>query len=146
MRILLMSDLHMEVWREAPADAQHLASPLLKNLNSSSPDAVVLEGDIDLGDHAVAWAQTAFPDIPAVYVHGNHEAYGDKLEKVKERIAIACAATDQVHLLDRSVGAIGGVRFLGAIRFSCQMGPGQRRTLGSTPRCSSKSSSAVLMT
>ncbi|ELE7121809.1 TPA: metallophosphoesterase [Stenotrophomonas maltophilia] len=71
-----MSDLHLEVWRDAPADAQHLASTLLKNLSSSSPDAVVLAGDMDLGDRAVAWAQTASADIPAVYVPGNNEASG----------------------------------------------------------------------
>lgn len=104
----------MEVWRDAPAEAQHLARDLLKNLSSSSPDAVVLAGDIDLGDRAVAWAHTTFPGIPVVYVHGNHEAYGDKLEKIKERLAIACAATDHVHLLDRSALVIAGVRFLGA--------------------------------
>lgn len=114
MRILVMSDLHLEVWCDAPANAQHLANTLLKNLSSSSPEAVALAGDIDLGDRAVAWAQTAFSDIPAVYVHGNHEADGDKLEKAKERLAIACTATDQVHLLDRSAVVIGGVRFLGA--------------------------------
>lgn len=114
MRILVMSDLHLEVWRDAADDAQSLAKTLLKNLSSSSPDAVVMAGDIDLGDRAVAWAHAAFPGIPVVYVHGNHEAYGDKLERAKERLAIACAATDHVHLLDRSAVVIAGVRFLGA--------------------------------
>lgn len=37
MQVLVKSDLNLEVWRDAPAEAQHLARNLLKNLSSSSP-------------------------------------------------------------------------------------------------------------
>lgn len=53
MRIPVMSDLHLEVWRDAPAEAQHLARTLLKNVSCSSQDAVVLVGDGDADRAAV---------------------------------------------------------------------------------------------
>jgi hypothetical protein len=71
MRLLILSDLHHEVWREhAPR-----IDPAL-----SRPDVVVLAGDIDTGAKAVAWAAHTFAGLPVLYVHGNHEGYGHNLD------------------------------------------------------------------
>lgn len=105
MRLLILSDLHHEIWGEqAP-----IVDPAI-----SRPDAVVLAGDIDLGAQAVHWAARIFSGIPVLYVHGNHEGYGLNLDEVQQDIAAACAATDNVHFLDGGEFTVDGVRFLGA--------------------------------
>jgi Icc-related predicted phosphoesterase len=104
MRLLVLSDLHHEIWRErAP-----VIDPALSN-----PDAVILAGDIDVGNKAVHWAAKNFAGIPVFYVHGNHEAYGNNLDDVQEDIRAACLATGHVNFLDASEFIIGRVRFLG---------------------------------
>lgn len=113
MRILVMSDLHLELWRNAPKEAQEQLKALQPNLVASRPDLVVLAGDIDVGDRAVAWAHQTFPTLPVVYVHGNHEAYGQNIDTLKSKLAAACSATSHIHFLDRGELFLGGVRFLG---------------------------------
>ena len=114
MRILVLSDLHLEVWRDVPKQARDLLRTLQPDLGLSQPDVVVLAGDIDVGDRAVAWADIAFPDTPVVYVHGNHEAYGQKSDSLKGELAEACARSGHVHFLDKGQLIVGNVRFLGA--------------------------------
>lgn len=110
MRLLILSDLHHELWRDdAPRG----------DLAISRPDAVILAGDIDTGSRAVAWAATAFAGLPVLYVHGNHEGYGHHLDKVRQELHAACAATPNVHFLDAATHVLadpagGKVRFLGA--------------------------------
>ncbi|WP_312706863.1 metallophosphoesterase [Stenotrophomonas sp.] len=114
MRILILSDLHLELWREAPKQAKELMAAVQPDVDVSRPDVVVLAGDIDVGDRAVAWADRTFPNLPVIYVHGNHEAYGQKLDTLKGRLAEACSATGHIHFLDKGELVIGNVRFLGA--------------------------------
>lgn len=105
MRLLILSDLHHEVWREhAPQ-----IDPAL-----SQPDVVILAGDINTGAKAVTWAAHTFEGLPVLYVHGNHEAYGKNLENAQEAIQAACAASGNVHFLNCGEKIIAGVRFLGA--------------------------------
>ena len=104
MRLLILSDLHRELWREDAPQG---------DLTLSCPDAVILAGDIDTGSRAVAWAASAFAGLPVLYVHGNHEGYGQNLDDAQNEIAAACAATGHVHFLHSSEHRIGNVRFLG---------------------------------
>lgn len=67
-----------------------------------------------MGYLTVTRVRDVFREGPVIYVHGNHEAYGEKLESVKDILAIACTAMGHVHLLDRSALVTGGVAFLGA--------------------------------
>jgi predicted phosphodiesterase len=105
MRLLVLSDLHRELWREH--------APRI-DPSVSRPDVVVLAGDIDLGARAVEWATETFAGMPVLYVHGNHEAYGKNLEDVQEQIAQACEDSKHVHFLNRCEFRSGNVRFLGA--------------------------------
>lgn len=114
MRILVISDLHLEVWRNAPRQAQDLLAALSPDPDSSQPDLVILAGDIDIGDRAVAWAHKMFPNIPVIYVHGNHEGYGQNIDTLKVKLAAACSATGHMHLLDKGELVLGNVRVLGA--------------------------------
>ncbi|WGV53290.1 metallophosphoesterase [Stenotrophomonas indicatrix] len=114
MRLLVLSDLHHEVWRDAPEQAREILGACQPNIRQSQPDVVILAGDIDVGDLAVAWADQAFPDLPVIYVHGNHEGYGQKLDAVRGRLSQACKATGHIHFLNRGELVLNGVRFLGA--------------------------------
>jgi predicted phosphodiesterase len=105
MRILPLSDLHLELWKEfAPKF----------DISISRPDVVVLAGDIHTGAKAVEWAAQTFAGIPVLYVHGNHEAYGKNLDSVQAEIAEACEATSHVHFFNEDELIVDGVRFLGA--------------------------------
>lgn len=105
MRILLLSDLHHELWREH--------APVI-DPSQSKPDVVILAGDINTGDRAVAWAAAKFASIPVIYVHGNHEAYGSNIEYVQRKTQAACEASGNVHFLNSGEFVYQGVRFLGA--------------------------------
>lgn len=104
MRLLVLSDLHLEIWGNLP---------LGLDLDSTCPDVVVLAGDIHSGPAAVKWAEETFRYIPTLYVSGNHEGYGDRIDEVEQRIAEACAASPTVTYLQQTEAVIGGVRFLG---------------------------------
>lgn len=106
MRILFLSDLHLEQWG--------VITPLI-DLKISRPDVVVLAGDIHSGAKAIAWAVKTFPDVNVLYVHGNHEAYGHNLESTQRDIKEACLETfGHVHFLDSKEFVLCNVRFLGA--------------------------------
>jgi predicted phosphodiesterase len=105
MRLLILSDLHHELWREQ--------APVIDPA-ASRPDVVILAGDIDRGGNAVAWAERVFAGIPVLYVHGNHESYGENLEDAQQTIQAACLASKNVHFLNRGEYRRGGIRFLGA--------------------------------
>ena len=97
MRIHVLSDLHLEFAPFVPPDV--------------GADVIVLAGDIWLKDRGVRWANETF-SRPVVYVCGNHEFYGDRIDRVQRECREVAAAN--VHFLDRSSVEIGGYRFLGA--------------------------------
>lgn len=104
LRLLILSDLHLEVWRDQ--------APLMA-AQTVHPDAVILAGDIDTGTRGVAWADTTFPGIPVIYVHGNHEAYGQSLDELQLALEEASQKTRHVHFLQMRELRLGKVRFLG---------------------------------
>lgn len=109
MRLLILSDLHLEVWGDA--------TPAI-DLAQSRPDVVILAGDIATGSDAVAWAARTFGALPVLYVHGNHEGYGHQLEQMQDAIRKACTKANakgaSIRLLNQEAVIIDGVRFLGA--------------------------------
>ncbi len=98
MRLHVLSDLHLEFagFRPPRTDA----------------DVVILAGDTHVGCEGVAWAAGAFGDHPVVYVPGNHEFYGHALPKHVHDMRRAARGTN-VHVLDRGVLDLDGVRILG---------------------------------
>ncbi|EJM97570.1 metallophosphoesterase [Herbaspirillum sp. YR522] len=105
MRLLILSDLHLEVWR-------HDAPPILPR--QSRPDVVVLAGDIGPPAEVLHWAGRHFAGLPVLFVPGNHEAYGNSWEGAMRELARQARDLPDVHLLDRAELVIGQVRFLGA--------------------------------
>ena len=106
MKLLILSDLHLEWGPFTPPDPQTF-------------DAVVLAGDLCQGPKAVRWAARGrnFAGKPVVLVPGNHEFYGLERERTLERMR-EDARGSNVHVLDRDERVLHGpsgelVRFLG---------------------------------
>jgi len=71
MRLLVLSDLHHELWRE---QAPRIGPAV------SQPDVVILAGDINTGPKAVEWAARTFPGLP---VHAlSSAAYASRLDEL----------------------------------------------------------------
>ena len=105
MRLLILSDLHHEIWREqAPR-----IDPAM-----SRPDLVILAGDIDIGTKAIPWAASNFAGLPVLYVHGNHEGYGKHLDELQDDLDAACVEAGNVTFLNCREYVHGYVRVLGA--------------------------------
>jgi Icc-related predicted phosphoesterase len=99
MRIRILSDLHREFG--------HFTLPEV------AADVVVLAGDIDKHTRGVAWARERFPDVPVLYVAGNHEFYGERIGRLHEKLCEAAAGSN-VHILENETFELNGYRFFGA--------------------------------
>ncbi|MCG5053393.1 MAG: metallophosphoesterase [Myxococcales bacterium] len=99
MRLRVFSDLHLEFGPFVPPAVE--------------ADVVVLAGDTHLGTKGVAWARQAFADVPVIYVLGNHEYYGHAIPRLVDQLRHEAAGSN-VHVLERDVLTIEGVRFAGA--------------------------------
>jgi Icc-related predicted phosphoesterase len=101
VKLLVLSDLHVEFAAFEPDPVAVAAA-----------DVVVLAGDIHRGTQGLAWARSAFPDKPIVYVAGNHEFYGHDWTETLEELRHA-AKLHGIHFLENDAVEIEGVRFLG---------------------------------
>src|ERR1700740_2743632 len=120
MRLLILSDLHREIYpnRDLGID-----------LTVSKPDVVILAGDIDKGPRSVKWASDTFNGLPVLYVAGNHEFYGANIDTVPDAIKRACDETKNVWFLDKEDFIYDGLRFLGATLWTdfCLFGTDNRK-------------------
>ena len=99
MRIRVLSDLHREFG--------HVKLPEV------AADVVVLAGDIDRGTKGIAWARQAFPDVPVLYVAGNHEHYDERIGRLHEKLRDAAGGSN-VRILENETFEVDGYRFFGA--------------------------------
>jgi len=99
VKLLIYSDLHLEF--------SNMDVPV------SGYDAVVLAGDIDLGSKGAKWAKTVFPNIPVIYVCGNHEYYHGAIESVHQKIRQEIQGSS-VHFCENQSTVIDEIRFIGA--------------------------------
>ncbi|MDL9998310.1 metallophosphoesterase [Variovorax sp. J22P240] len=101
MKLLILSDLHLEVCRKFAAPKSH------------DFDAVILAGDIDTpGWRGIRWAARTFVSVPVLFVAGNHEYFRQRADLAVH--AMRQTATELgVHFMDRSTLVVGGIRFLG---------------------------------
>lgn len=114
MRIHLLSDIHIEARkppRRLPGQQQKRAT-YTPSVTEDEVDVVVLAGDIDKGVRGVEWAQATFPNTPVCYVPGNHEFWHGNVQRTLAKMK-AAAAGSNVHVLQRDVVVIDGVRFVG---------------------------------
>jgi len=97
MRILVLSDLHLEV------------RPI--SLPETAADLVVLAGDIHNGAAGIEWAKRTLR-VPALYVAGNHEYYDSEFHR-EQRTLQESAAGSHVTVLDCQKVIRNSIRFLG---------------------------------
>jgi Icc-related predicted phosphoesterase len=98
VRIRVLSDLHLEFadFRPPPVQA----------------DVVVLAGDIHVGIKGVAWARQEFPDVPVLYVPGNHEYYRGAIPRLLDKLRHEASGSN-VRILEQESITVAGVRFAG---------------------------------
>ncbi|MES1265545.1 MAG: metallophosphoesterase, partial [Variovorax sp.] len=122
MRALILSDLHLEFEPFEP-------------LPKGEFDVVILAGDIHTpGRRAVEWAEAHFAGKPVIYVPGNHEYYGSRMDLAQSETR-AVATGGQLDLLDGDEVVIDGVRFLGCtlwtdFELAIETPEGRRRDAG----------------
>ena len=97
MKLLIYSDLHLEF--------------SAFDVPQSGYDAVILAGDIHVGEHGVRWAIDAFADVPVIYVCGNHEYYHGEITEVQDAIRAEIEGT-QIHFCENKTVLIGDTRFI----------------------------------
>lgn len=100
MKLYVVSDLHLEFGDfEVPEVAA---------------DAVVVAGDLHVGTRGLEWAAKRLPDVPIIYVLGNHEYYKhvmpDLIISIREE---ARRIDERIHVLDRAAVQLDDVVFLG---------------------------------
>jgi predicted phosphohydrolase len=114
MRILYMSDLHLEMesfrlripgWadflkRHRRVPRHPSRGPMLNEVGEV--DLVVLAGDIHNGLRGVVYAEQVaeYLDAPVVMVAGNHEYYHHDLVVLLRALRAATAKTERVHFLE----------------------------------------------
>ncbi len=111
MKLYVASDLHTEFAGFDP--------------DVGDADVVILAGDIGVGADALDWIHEKFPTKPVIYVLGNHEFYRDDLNLVS---SLQAGAKPNVHILEKDVVTIDGVRFLGTTLWTdfCLFGLAER--------------------
>lgn len=99
MKLLILSDLHLEFALFQPAETDH--------------DVVILAGDIGVGPETIAEAAHLFAGKPIIFVPGNHEYYNTVLNECAEIMRNKAKGLG-VHFLDNDEVVIDGVRFIGS--------------------------------
>jgi Icc-related predicted phosphoesterase len=103
MKLQILSDLHLEM----------VKPPYSWRIPETAAEVVVLAGDIGVGVSGVKWAVREAERLQkyAVYVPGNHEYYGERLNVLEQMRAVARGS--RVHVLDLDEVTLEGMRFLG---------------------------------
>ena len=99
MRIQVLSDLHIEFGAF--------------DFHRVEADLVVLAGDVHVKLNGIRWIKENIPDTPVVYLAGNHEYYGEKIPRLREKICEEAEGTN-IHFLENEFVEFEGFRFFGA--------------------------------
>ena len=102
MRLHVLSDLHHEFEEIDVPDVPC--------------DVVILAGDIATKRNGIRWIKRRFtnPEIPVIYLCGNHEYYGEKLPKLQQLIREEAADFPHIHFLENDSVTINGIHFFGS--------------------------------
>ena len=125
MRIQIASDLHLDYGRGRtwPRRQSFRTVP--------DRDLLVLAGDIGRGLTARAFVERELEVSPVVYVPGNHEYYGRRMDRrdVDSRWLELAAAHADLHYLVGATVEVAGLRVWGGPWYSDLWGARDRRTL-----------------
>lgn len=99
VQLHILSDLHLEKCKYAGRPPQ-------------DTDILVAAGDMGIGLAGLQWA--ASWGLPVIYVPGNHEFEGHDVETLTGKLHNEAAKHKDVHVLQKEMVYLHGVRFLGA--------------------------------
>jgi len=104
MKIVLLSDLHREIWKDR-----------FPEINYGNPDIICFAGDIGNGVEPLEYMNTVKDQYgcQVVYVAGNHEFYGHEYISMMETLKNT-ADDNGIILLDNDIKEIDGFAFIGA--------------------------------
>lgn len=108
MRIWIVSDLHLEFgWP-------------FKETRPDNIDVLVCAGDLLTKGvvPSIDWLAKFAPDIPIVFIAGNHEFYNSCLQSAILEARKAARDHPLLHFLENDAVEIGGVRFVGGTLWS----------------------------
>lgn len=109
-RILFCSDIHLEFGKLG-----RLPPPP----NPDDYDAILLIGDIGIGNQGVLWAMDFFKGSkPVYYIPGNHEYYQRYYEDVCEKLLQYEDIFTNFHVLNPGIAIINDVKIIGATLWS----------------------------
>ena len=109
-RLRILSDLHLEYapWTFRPV----------------GEDLVIFAGDIASSTRTgrarlqQLWTEVALTKVPALYVLGNHEGYGDRIPRDSLVADLRMSLPPTAHILERQAITLQGIRFLGCTLWS----------------------------
>lgn len=104
MRILVLSDMHTEFWRNK--------APVLPQIPANI-DLVIAAGDIGVGVEGMHWVRGMFPESQIIYINGNHELYHHEYFDLKNEQTLLANQLN-IHFLDPGTVTIDGRKFIGA--------------------------------
>ena len=103
MKIWVLSDLHCELtsgW-DLPGPAER-----------PDFDVLVMAGDlVPAMERGVSWLRERVTDRPVIYIPGNHEAYGQNIDRTFEEAKEAAAGSNILVLQNEAV-VVAGVKFV----------------------------------
>lgn len=103
MKIHVLSDLHLEF------------GPI--TLPRVDADLVVLAGDVHTKRNGIPWIRRTFPEVPVIYIVGNHEFYGEKAPGLLDKLKSETGGSN-IRVLENEFVEIGGYRIFGATLWS----------------------------
>ncbi|MEL6536520.1 MAG: metallophosphoesterase [Bacteroidota bacterium] len=98
MKIQIVSDLHREFGSQPIAFDQ--------------AELIIMAGDVDVGVKGAQWMLAELPQVPILYVLGNHEYYHGSYPGTLEEIRTACEGT-RISLLEDLAVEVGEITFHG---------------------------------
>lgn len=103
MKAVVFSDLHLGFSFPDPVDL-----PI-------DTDVLIVAGDVSAPvAKSMAWLHKRFPDVPVVYVAGNHDHYGQIYGESMESGRRDAEKYRNIHFLENEKIVLKGVRFVGA--------------------------------
>ena len=109
MKIWVLSDIHTELTQgwDLPGPAER-----------PDFDVLVMAGDLVPGmERGVRWLRERVSDRPVIYIPGNHEAYGQDVDRTVEK-AKETAVSSNVHVLNDEAVVIDDVQFVCSTMFT----------------------------
>ena len=103
MKLHILSDLHIEFGDFS--------------IPEIGADAVILAGDIHVGDRGLRWILEQWLQPPVIYVPGNHEFYHNAFPGLIDELRQKSKGTN-VHVLENEAVEINGFHFFGSTLWS----------------------------